>query len=377
MIIICPNCTTNYDIDPSGIGTKGRQVKCASCETFWHVEPEEQVLAVANGDPVSVPEISVAGQSTSQIDETRLDDAFAALEDQAVTALGAGNTELDDSESQNTDSEDAAPEPEDAGFGLNGDMSHEDLLSELEGLPSPREQRAKAAKEAKELADQEAAAAKEQAERDAAGNGPTEGDAGDNVIDVPDEEFEAEQGELTAEKKRQQEIDEANDRRNARMKRIAKRNRALANAMPAAKVRRLWAIGSVFGLVATVMVMFLCREPIVRILPDLASLYRLVGVEVNVIGLEFGQIKSERRHDNGNVSLVVTGIVRNITNKPIELPKVLVSLQTSGAEEVYAWSIDPSVSYLDVGEAVEFETKLSDPPAIADNVKLSFLSQGG
>lgn len=375
MIIICPNCTTNYDIDPTGIGAKGRQVKCASCETFWHVMPEQEVLAVANGDPVSVPDVAAIDQSTSPVDETRLDDAFAALEEQDTTTPDESEEEAqkaepeDDADPDSTE-DDAA---EDDGPALDGDMSHEDLLSELEGLPSPRQAKAKAAKEAKKLAEQEAATAKEQAEREAAENGTSESDADDDVIDVPNEEFEAEQ----AEQKRQQDIDDSNVRRNARMKRIAKRNRALANAMPAARVRRLWTIGSVFSLVATVLVLVLCREPIVRILPDLASLYRVVGMEVNVIGLEFGQIKTERRHDNGSVSLVVTGIVRNITNKPIVLPKVLVSLQTSGSEEVYAWSIDPSVTYLDIGEAVEFETKLTDPPAIADNVKLSFLSQGG
>lgn len=375
MIIICPNCTTNYDIDPSGVGDKGRQVKCASCGTLWHVESEQQVLAVANGDPVQVPDVAAIEQSTSPVDESRLDDAFAALEEQDTTSPDESEpAEAEQAEAEVTVPDSAEAEDiEDEGPGLDGDMSHEDLLSELEGLPSPREVKAKAAKEAKKLAEQEAAAAKELADREAAENGTSDSDADEDVIDVPDEETEAEQ----AEQKRQQDIDDANVRRNARMKRITKRNRALANAMPAARVRRLWAFGSVFSLVATVLVLVLCREPIVRILPDLASLYRLVGMEVNVIGLEFGQIKTERRHDNGNVSLVVTGIVRNITNKPIELPKVLVSLQTSGSEEVYAWSIDPSVSYLDIGEAVEFETKLTDPPAIADNVKLSFLSQGG
>lgn len=39
MILTCPACTTRYLVDPSALGTDGRQVRCARCKHTWHAEP--------------------------------------------------------------------------------------------------------------------------------------------------------------------------------------------------------------------------------------------------------------------------------------------------------------------------------------------------
>jgi predicted Zn finger-like uncharacterized protein len=35
MQIVCPNCETAYQVDPSSVGTAGRSVRCARCRTVW------------------------------------------------------------------------------------------------------------------------------------------------------------------------------------------------------------------------------------------------------------------------------------------------------------------------------------------------------
>ena len=47
MLIVCPNCTTSYQIDPASVGPGGRTVRCARCKTTWFA-----------GGPKSAPEIS-------------------------------------------------------------------------------------------------------------------------------------------------------------------------------------------------------------------------------------------------------------------------------------------------------------------------------
>jgi predicted Zn finger-like uncharacterized protein len=35
MLIVCPNCATSYMVDPSALGSGGRTVRCARCQTTW------------------------------------------------------------------------------------------------------------------------------------------------------------------------------------------------------------------------------------------------------------------------------------------------------------------------------------------------------
>lgn len=41
MLIVCPSCTSRYELDAGKLGPAGRTVRCASCQTQWHVEPPQ------------------------------------------------------------------------------------------------------------------------------------------------------------------------------------------------------------------------------------------------------------------------------------------------------------------------------------------------
>jgi len=40
MLIVCPSCASRYELDGAKLGPDGRKVRCASCQTLWHVAPE-------------------------------------------------------------------------------------------------------------------------------------------------------------------------------------------------------------------------------------------------------------------------------------------------------------------------------------------------
>ncbi|PZO01074.1 MAG: hypothetical protein DCF30_08370 [Hyphomicrobiales bacterium] len=40
MLIVCPSCASRYELDVAKLGTEGRKVRCANCQTSWHVVPE-------------------------------------------------------------------------------------------------------------------------------------------------------------------------------------------------------------------------------------------------------------------------------------------------------------------------------------------------
>ena len=54
MKIVCPNCTTSYDVEAAALGESGRSVRCVRCRTVWFATPGEEPA------PVEEPAFEVA-----------------------------------------------------------------------------------------------------------------------------------------------------------------------------------------------------------------------------------------------------------------------------------------------------------------------------
>ncbi len=72
MKIVCPNCTTAYDVAPAALGETGRSVRCVRCRSIWFVSPEADAepapaaAAVAGATPAdSVAPPAAAGGDTA------------------------------------------------------------------------------------------------------------------------------------------------------------------------------------------------------------------------------------------------------------------------------------------------------------------------
>jgi predicted Zn finger-like uncharacterized protein len=77
MLIVCPSCASRYELDGAKLGADGRKVRCASCQTLWHVAPEPEL-----------PDVPSAEETQALLNE-ELEQA-AAIEAQ-VSALTAGH----------------------------------------------------------------------------------------------------------------------------------------------------------------------------------------------------------------------------------------------------------------------------------------------
>ena len=75
MLIVCPSCASRYELDGAKLGPDGRKVRCASCQTLWHVAPEPEL-----------PDVPTAEETQALLNE-ELEQA-AAIEAQ-VSALAA------------------------------------------------------------------------------------------------------------------------------------------------------------------------------------------------------------------------------------------------------------------------------------------------
>lgn len=75
MLIVCPSCASQYELDAAKLGPEGRKVRCAGCKTAWHVAPE-----------TAFPEAPSAEETQALLNE---EIAQAAIIDAQVTALAA------------------------------------------------------------------------------------------------------------------------------------------------------------------------------------------------------------------------------------------------------------------------------------------------
>lgn len=95
MLIVCPSCASRYELDAAKLGPDGRKVRCASCQTLWHVMPEafpdaptaEETQALLNEEleQAAAIEAQVSAIAAEQGDDIEID-AAPAPDPAAATA---------------------------------------------------------------------------------------------------------------------------------------------------------------------------------------------------------------------------------------------------------------------------------------------------
>jgi predicted Zn finger-like uncharacterized protein len=114
------------------------------------------------------------------------------------------------------------------------------------------------------------------------------------------------------------------------------------------------------------------REPVVKAMPNLASLYQSIGLPVNVRGLEFAEITSSRAVQNGEPVLVIEGKITNISKGEVAVPAVRVTLRSPSGGEIDAVTARPEIARLDQTGETTFKTTLANPPSDAKDVLVHF-----
>jgi predicted Zn finger-like uncharacterized protein len=117
------------------------------------------------------------------------------------------------------------------------------------------------------------------------------------------------------------------------------------------------------------------RESIVRLMPDLAGGYAAIGLPVNLRGLEFRGVKTVQEVQDGIPVLVIEGEVVNITQHPVEVPRVRIAVLGPGKQELYSWTTLLQRSVLADDEKVSFRSRLASPPPNGQEVLVRFLTR--
>jgi predicted Zn finger-like uncharacterized protein len=321
MLIVCPSCATSYDVEPASLQPDGRQVRCVRCRTVWRAAPTQAELlaaaaaALAPDPPAEVPRGPVARGATPYAEES----AGAETEFEAIDRL----TDAQPADERSFDVPAEPPEP------VAGAWS-----ADLQPMSS------------------------EAIEADAPPIAPVDLDDGRPPIDIDTGHQFAEQGE------RHEDIETVAARR---IRRGAKRR------------PRRWQMShlhtAILALVIIDSILVGWRNDVVRVLPQTASFYGLMGLSVNLRGLVFDHVATSTEEHEGVPILVVQGDIVNDAATAVGVPRLKLAVRNAAKQEIYSWTAAPPRESLSPGQSVAFRTRLASPPPDSRDVLVRFVTR--
>jgi hypothetical protein len=126
---------------------------------------------------------------------------------------------------------------------------------------------------------------------------------------------------------------------------------------------------------ALVLALVIWRADVVRLLPQTALFYKLVGLEVNLRGVAFKDIKITNETVDGQPVLVIEGMIVGETRQAVELPRLRFSVRDAQGAEIYAWNAVLEQAVLQPGERARFKSRLASPPPEGRNIDVRFFNK--
>ena len=368
MIIECPSCLTRYDT-PAQIPEEGRNVRCAKCANVWLVRPDDEPLEpekpkpkdatpaeseaeaaeTAKPEEPTVDEGTMASAEAVEAAEREAEEEAAAEQDAAesqeptVDEATMASAETAEADSDWLDTDDIDWGDDDEGEVAFADIETDKPEPEPELEPEPVEADASPVEAEPEV--------KPEAAPEAAVGDTTEAQADDEgAAEVPaDDEGAAEAPPIVV---------------------PDSQPTAAASAMDS-RMMAGWAGFAVF-VVLSMTLLATQRVGVVSALPGAASLYRTLGMSVNVRGLDFDKVTSAWTVEAGRSILEIHGDIVNITDSNITVPTVVFALRNADGLEVYQWAAEVSNEPLASGERTPFVARIPTPPKSIKSVQVKF-----
>jgi predicted Zn finger-like uncharacterized protein len=127
------------------------------------------------------------------------------------------------------------------------------------------------------------------------------------------------------------------------------------------------------ALIITALVAW--RTSIVRMAPQMASLYGAIGLPVNLRELIFSDVRITREARDGVPVLLVEGFIKSTSKNPVDVPRLRFGLRNQAGLEIYSWFAVPERSILSPGETQPFRSRLASPPSEGHDVVVRFFNR--
>jgi hypothetical protein len=116
------------------------------------------------------------------------------------------------------------------------------------------------------------------------------------------------------------------------------------------------------------------RQTVVRLWPESAAIYNVVGLPVNVGSVAIRDIDLRQENQDGTPVLSVTGRLVNITDRDQPIPRLRVVVHDRDGRELTQWTFDPGFASLPAGAEHDFGTRLTNPPPDTQSVNVNFVA---
>jgi predicted Zn finger-like uncharacterized protein len=126
---------------------------------------------------------------------------------------------------------------------------------------------------------------------------------------------------------------------------------------------------------ALVLALIIWRIDVVRLLPQTATFYKMVDLNVNLRGLAFKDVKISNETVDGKPVLVIEGEIIGEAHKTVELPRLRFSVRDAQGAEIYAWNAIMEQPVLRPGERAWFKSRLASPPPEGRNIDVRFFTK--
>ena len=131
-----------------------------------------------------------------------------------------------------------------------------------------------------------------------------------------------------------------------------------------------------FAMVALVLALLFWRVDIVRLMPQTAGFYQLAGINVNLRGLSFKDVKVLTETVDGKPVLVIEGnIVGDSKTMPVALPRLRFVVRDAKGTEIYAWNAVLEQQGLNPGDKAWFRSRLASPPPEGRSLDVRFFNK--
>src|SRR5690348_12481146 len=332
MMIVCPTCSTSYQVQVASLGDTGRSVRCVRCRTVWFASPPNRAGAEP-GAPIET-------------------EAAAVAADVALEGFEPGSPDRPDAVETAASGEEAIVAPAD-----EADHGTTDW-----GLPEDQPDKEAQASPAREPDELDRIAPDEAPPLSPAASDPAEGPANAAPVHLDGE------------------IKTAAPRRSWQAVPRLRVRRPRSGAVRASVARFALPERSLPGLVVVFLMisaaLVIGRTQIVRAMPQMASFYSLLGLTVNLRGLAFEGVAVTRELKDKMPVLVVRGTIVNTTQTVLEVPRLRFDLRDSKGGEVYTWTALAERAVLGPGQKDPFNTRLASPPIHGREVVIRFAGGG-
>lgn len=116
------------------------------------------------------------------------------------------------------------------------------------------------------------------------------------------------------------------------------------------------------------------RQEVVEFWPKTASVYSMMGMEVNRFGLEFGELEARRSFDGTTPILTITGEAISVSERHRASPIVRIDLRNEHGEIVHIERVNLMDSVVAPGQVSRFTAHIISPPMDSFDLQTNFES---